>query len=260
VIPALGDTHPRLASARALLAVKGRRRQNRFLIEGPTLLAEAAAAGVCVEEVFATPAALARYPGLPAFRDGPLFEISEWSLKKLSDVEAPTGVVATARIDLRTIAEILAGPEPVLLLASIGDPGNVGTLIRSAEFFGVRRIIVGTGTADPFSPKVVRAAMGALFRVAAATGGPAELAEAAAREARPLIATGTSGDPLHGFPFPERAIIAIGSERQGLGHWPLGWSSQVTIPRFGGGESLNAGVAGSIVFYELTRKNRSGEP
>jgi TrmH family RNA methyltransferase len=251
----LGDSNPRLAEPRSLLTPKGRREHGRFMLEGPTLLAEALASGIAISEVYATRGALDRYPDVHKFDDGRLFEVSDRAITRISDVETPAGIVAIAPVRYHPLRDLMDGDDPVVLLAGVSDPGNAGTLLRSADFFGVRKVIVGTATADPYSPKVVRSAMGSLFRVLLARATPDDVESAARSSERPLIATAVSGEPLASFHFPSRSIVAIGSERHGTAQWPARWNAVVTIPRRGRPESLNAAVAGSIVLYELTREN-----
>jgi TrmH family RNA methyltransferase len=246
--------HPVL---RSLLKRKGRREHGLFLLEGFSLLEEALRSGLGLEEVRVSPRAAEAAAALLARardRGAAVIEVSERSLARLSDLETPPGILCVARQGTRPLHDVLATGGPVVLLAGIADPGNAGSLIRSAEAFGATGIVFGTGGVDPYNPKVVRAAMGSLFRVPHALAEPAELLRAAAAQTRAIVAADRSGQPLPAFSFPERPIVAVGSERGGLAAWLPRWDAAVSIPHLGPTESLNAAVAGAIVLYEWAQR------
>ena len=250
----LGAHNARIDRVRALLTKKGRREHGRFTFEGPTLLAEAIAANVRVEEIYATQTA---YDETPAVRDAerggvPVYLVDERSAGRISDVDTPSGIVAVSPIELHEVSELLSEPGVVLLLADINDPGNAGTLLRSAEAFGVSRVIFGTRGAEPHLPKVVRGAMGAVFRLRIALGAPGDLQPAA----RDWEVTGlaAAAEPLDGLHWPTKSLLIVGNERHGLGPWESVCTRLGAISMAGSAESLNAGVAGSIALYEATKR------
>jgi TrmH family RNA methyltransferase len=140
-----------------------------------------------------------------------------------------------------------------LLLAGVGDPGNAGTLVRSAEAFGAAGVLFGRGGADPFAPKVVRAAMGSIFRLPVAGVDPEEVLDLAAAAGRPVVVTDREGEDLRLAGLPADAVLAVGNERRGVRDWLPRWDRAVRIPQTEATESLNAAVAGSIVLYESAR-------
>lgn len=252
----LGPHNPRLRRVRELLIARGRRAQRRFSFEGPTLLEEARRSGVELEELYLTLSALEAHGPLIAGieADGvAAFIVPERTLARLSDVETPPGLVAVARQAPADLTEVLAGTGPVLLLAGVGDPGNAGTLLRSAEAFGAAGAVFGRGGVDPYAPKVVRSAMGSLFRLPLASATAEELLAAAAVAGRPIVATTTDGEPLGSLRLDPRSIVAVGSERRGVAGWLPRWDRAVRVEHRGPAESLNAAVAGSIVLYWLSR-------
>jgi TrmH family RNA methyltransferase len=254
---ALSPQNPRVAEAHALLDARGRRERGRFLIEGPTLLAEASASGVPILTLFATETAAARSAGLIAdleARDVPVYTLPERAVARLSDLSTPPGLVAVVERPGATAAEVLGRPGPVLLLAGINDPGNAGTLVRSAEAFGAAGVLAGAGGADPFSPKVVRAAMGSLFRLPVAVVTAEEALAAAAAAGRPIVAADLSGEPLWEADLPRNAVLAVGNERHGVGAFLPRWDRAVRIEQGGQAESLNAAVAGSIFLYLVSKR------
>ncbi|MGB8266522.1 MAG: RNA methyltransferase [Candidatus Velthaea sp.] len=252
----LGPHHARLSSVRELKTPRGRREQGRFAIEGPTLIAEARRSGLEPRELYGTPAALAGNPALVP-SETPVFSVPEHAFARLSDVETPSGLLAVLDLPEGALEAVLARPGPVLLLAGVNDPGNAGTLLRSAEAFGAAGVLFGRGGVDPYSPKVVRAAMGSLFRLPLAVVDAEPLLAAAAAAGRPVVAADTTGDDLDAAMLAADAIVAIGNERRGVRDWLPRWDQAVRIPQSGLTESLNAAVAGSIIFYELARLRRA---
>lgn len=253
----LGAHNARIDFARSLLTKKGRREQARFTFEGSTLLAEARAANVPIEAIYATQTA---YDSTPLVREAeqqnvPVYIVDERSMARISDVETPSGIVAVAPIALRSAGDLLDEPGVVLALADISDPGNAGTLLRSAEAFGISRVIFGSRGAEPHLPKVVRGAMGAIFRLRLAVATPADVnAVLADWEVTGLAAEGEALERLH---WHTRTLLIVGNERHGLGPWQPLCTRFGAIPMRGGADSLNAGVAGSIALYEATKRSIS---
>jgi TrmH family RNA methyltransferase len=203
------------------------------------VLAEALATGVVPLRVFV---AADRPPPVPDDGAIEIVTVTAAVLARISGTETPQGVVA-----------VIAVPEPglpagggLLVAWGVSDPGNVGTLVRSAAAFGLG-FAAGPGCADPWSPKVVRSGAGAHFRTP--IGRVAALDELGPRVTVAAVARG--GDPsasLRGLPD---AAILVGDEASGLpGEIAAAADRRVTVPMPGGTESLNAAVAGSILAYE----------
>lgn len=249
----LGAHNARLDLVRALLTKKGRREQGRFSFEGPTLLEDALRAEVPVQAIYATQTA---YESLAPVRMAesagiPVCLVDERSLARISDLETPPGVVSVAPIRLEPLDKLLAAPGLVLALADVNDPGNAGTLLRSAEAFGVDRVVFGSEGAEPHLPKVVRAAMGAIFRLQLAVASPAELGAAATL--RRVTGLAAHGEPVAALDWHQDDVLMVGSERRGLGPWAVYCGRYAAIPMRGQAESLNASTAGSIALYEATK-------
>lgn len=249
---ALGAHSPRLRDVRELRRKKGRTERGRFIIEGPTLIAEAMRSGVVLLEAYGTREALSRYEEARSLEGSvPVFEIDEPAFAKLSELDAPTGLLAVAEISPMPAAGLFADDAPVLVLAGLGDPGNAGTLLRTAEAFGVMKVLFADGAVEPHNPKVVRSAMGSLFRLSIAVGN--------ARDVRDLLAGWTvrglrAGEtPLARLTHADKLVLVVGSERQGLTAWEPLCTEFGGIPMYGSTESLNAAIAGSIALYEATK-------
>jgi TrmH family RNA methyltransferase len=260
----LGLHAERLSAIRALHAAKGRRESGRFAFEGPTLLREAHACGFPVEQIYATQAAYDAEP-LAAELEASgtrAFIVEPRSLEKISDLETPPGIVAVSRMQLASLEAIFGGDGVVLVLADVNDPGNVGTLLRSAEAFGCRGVIAGSLGVDPYHPKVVRSAMGAIFRLPVAVAQPPECDQAARAAAYEVAGLDAGGEQLGAIPLPERVALVVGNERHGLARWEPLATRRLAIAMQGRAESLNAAVAGSIALYEAAKASlgRGGPP
>lgn len=247
--------NPRIKRACALRdSEKQRAAAGLFFAEGPKLCLELAR-GCRAAELYATAPALAHTPALAGL--GPaVVEITQPVAEKLAGTRSTQGVFALFETPATDPAPLLATARRILALEAVQDPGNVGTLLRSAAAFGFDAVLLGPGCAAPFSPKVLRASMGAAGRLPlgvcadlpAALGalrgrGVACLA-AALYKARPLDAVGTQ--------FPGGVCVVIGSEGQGLSDAAIAaCSAAVRIPMTDRVESLNAGVAGSILLWHF---------
>jgi RNA methyltransferase, TrmH family len=253
----LGLHSPLLQTVRDLRTKAGRREQGRFAIEGPTLLAEALGAGLRPLAVYVTAAGQAALPA-SADLDDVLFTVPDRAMARLSDLESPPGILAVFPLQRTTLDDVLADGAPGIVLAGVADPGNAGTLLRSAEIFGFSGAVFLGDAVEPYNPKVVRASMGAMFRLRVALATPAELAAAARRAGYTIVAAASDGEPLPAFDFSPRSLIAIGHERHGVTPYLPLVDRTVAIPQRGGGESLNAAVAGSIIFYAFSQRLGAG--
>lgn len=252
---ALGRHAPRLTALRALNTVKGRREQKRFVFEGPTLLDEAVRAGVSVEALYVTQRAYEEFAPVRALADAgtPVYTVDERTAAALSSVETPSGILAVAPIRQPSLRQVLARAGLIVVLAGINDPGNAGTLLRSAEAFGAAGVLFGVSGVDPYHPKVVRAAMGSLFRLPVAVSDAAALPAEAASEGIVVVGLAPGGMRLETLQWPPRCALVVGNERRGLGAWAGACAQLVEVPMIGPVESLNAAVAGSIALYESAR-------
>lgn len=176
--------------------------------------------------------------------------------------EAPQGVAALVRVKEASLDDLLERIQvgPIMALAGLQDPGNLGTIFRSAEAFGSAGVILGEGTVNVFNSKVVRAAAGSLFRLpfvlAKSAGGLDEVsAQLAKRDVRLVATSSHKGTPLDQANLVGALAIFIGNEGSGLPRGLLGKMNEtIAIPHAPQVESLNAGIAGSILLYEAARQ------
>jgi TrmH family RNA methyltransferase len=178
--------------------------------------------------------------------------------------ETPQGVAALVRLKEFSAEDVLERLQvgPVMVVVGLQDPGNLGTILRSAEAFGSAGVVLGEGTVSPLNSKVIRASAGSLFRlpviVAKAAGGLEEISGKLRSQGVRLIATSShKGTPLDQARLTGPSAIFIGSEGAGLPRTLMAQVDElVAIPHTAQVESLNAGVAGSIVLYEAARQRR----
>ena len=238
-----------LARLRDLREKKAREAAGLFVVEGEKVVGELLAAHFPFTEIYAT----ADWPGP---RDGRVQPITPGDMKRASHFPTPSSVLAVGRITRPVLAAGALDRGLTLALDGIQDPGNVGTLLRVADWFALDRVLLSPDSADLFSQKVINASMGSFARVTVHT---APLAEALGRTKAPVLGCELAGDDVHGLPARRDAVIVIGSEGRGLSPAVQKIVTQrVTIPRYGGAESLNAAVAAAIVCDNLRRG--SGRP
>src|ERR1039457_17240 len=178
--------------------------------------------------------------------------------------ESPQGVAALVRLKEFSLDDVTERMQvgPIIVLAGLQDPGNLGTILRSSEAFGSAGVVLGEGTVSPFNSKVVRASAGSVFRLpvvlAKAAGGMEEISARLRAQSVRLIATSShKGTPLDQANLTGPSAVFIGSEGSGLSRAVLAQADElVAIPHMPQVESLNAGVAGSIVLYEAARQRQ----
>ncbi|MBI3158966.1 MAG: RNA methyltransferase [Chloroflexi bacterium] len=252
-------SNPRIKQVRALNArARERREAGLFVIEGVRLCEEALAAKQRPEIVLHTEELDGRGRALLAAftRAGaPLEAVSPDVMKAASDTQTPQGVLAVLPLSPR--------PRPaqldfVLVADQVRDPGNLGTLLRSAAAAGVQAVWMHPGTADAYAPKVLRAGMGAHFRLSLETLGYEDIRSAAKRHGlRLLLAAAGQGEPCDRADLGAPLALVVGSEAEGSGAGlTAATDGFVHIPMPGGFESLNAAVAGSILMFEAVRQRR----
>ncbi len=175
--------------------------------------------------------------------------------------ESPQGVAALVRCKVFKLEDVLGKSHagPLLAIAGVQDPGNLGTILRSAEAFGAGGVLLGEGTVSPFNSKVIRASAGSVFRLPIVqTKLPGILDQMRELGLRLIATSSHKGTPLDQATLTGPLAIFIGSEGAGLPHELLAEMTEtVAIPHSPNVESLNAGVAASIVLYEAARQSNS---
>ena len=249
-------TKAEIARLRSLQEKKHREALGLFVVEGEKVVSELLAAKFPFAEIYATDAWVE--PGVPtgsARAQGSRFtSVTSAEMEKISHFPTPSSVFAVGRIERHPLASGALNRGLTLALDGIQDPGNVGTLLRIADWFAFDRVVLSPDCADLFSQKVINASMGSFARVAAFN---APLADALAGCKAPVLGCDLQGDDVHALPALRDAVVVVGSEGRGLSPMVAARvTRRVTIPKFGGAESLNAAVAAAIVCDNLRRANR----
>ena len=245
--------NPLIRELRGLREHKGRAATGRFLVEGEVMLREAMRCGLTIRDVLAEEAFIALASELEAA--GARAYIAPRSLlEAVSDTRTPQGICAS--FDIPAALPVEAAPARIVALDGVQDPGNVGTIWRTADAAGFGGLLLGAGCADPLSPKVQRSAMGSGFRLPFMQTGdlPGALDDLRAR-GWTVIASDLRGGDFYARPEPgARYILVIGNESNGISDAVRQTADVlVKLPMRGGAESLNAAVAAGIMMYELMR-------
>jgi TrmH family RNA methyltransferase len=241
-----------------------------FLVDGPVLLSEALAADVTVRTVYvernAARDAVRLAVDAAAEAGVRVREVMPGVLAKVLDLATPQAVVAMVERTDAELSDLVSAAarrgRPLLVLDGVADPGNVGTLVRTAEASGCAGVALLGACADRFNPKTVRSTAGAIFRVPVAeVGDPTELADALAASGVALVgAVGGAADAPEQIQLSGAVAIVVGSEAHGLSQEVLDRCDRtVGIPMAGRVESLNAGVAGSVLAFEAARQRRMAD-
>lgn len=245
-----------------LASRQGRRRQGRFLLEGPRAIEEAAGAGANLEWIVAAPGMEDRVTGWIEAGRLPsgirVSRVTHAELAELADSVTPQGVLAVGALPPSSLESLPSGTGgPVLVVDRVQDPGNLGTLFRTAAAVGGKVALCLKGTVDPWNPKVLRGSAGSAFRLAIAAGvdSGAGLAWCAAH-GLPLMALVPGASDL--FALPDRAgavAVVVGNESGGLSEEIVEEADlRASIPMASGVDSLSVAVAGSIALYVVSHR------
>jgi TrmH family RNA methyltransferase len=238
-------TKSEISRLRSLREKRFRDETGLFVIEGEKAVGELLQDGFPIEALYATE----DWTG-----GGAANRVTESEMEKISNFPTPSRVLAVAKIRREPLAAGELDRGLTLALDGVQDPGNLGSILRIADWYAASRVLISPDCADPFSAKAVQASMGSFARVRMHA---VELSTALASAQVPIFGCDLEGADLHGVEAPPDAVLVIGSEGRGLSPAVRRYVSQfITIPRRGRAESLNAAVAAGIVCDALTRKNR----
>jgi len=255
--------NPLMKRLRALSERKGRRREGAFFVEGLQPVWQAVEAGAEIETFIVAPELLVSAPAQRLIaeqttRGVRVAQLSAVLFRGLSDREGPTGLGAIVRARTARLEDLPVRPDaPLIALHNIGNPGNLGTIIRTADAAGAGGIILLGETTDPFAPAAVKASMGALFAVPIAhIADPERFFVWAAERGVAIVGTSAHAEATHwAARYPRPLALLLGSEGDGLPPELLGRGTlQVRIPMGGTARSLNLAVATGILLYEVRRQ------
>ncbi|MDR0510362.1 MAG: RNA methyltransferase [Rikenellaceae bacterium] len=239
-------TRGEILSIRSLADRQGRQESGLFAVEGAKMVGEALTSGFRVHGLYATTRAAERWQGATV--------VSGKEMERISTLRTPSDVVALVELPSPTGSRTDAGL--ALALDGVQDPGNMGTIIRLADWFGVGEVVCSPSSADCYAPKAVQATMGAIFRVNVRY---VDLAPWLASQNRQLFGTFLDGENIYGARLPSEAVVVMGSEGRGVSPEVEALiTRRLHIPPYpadaAGSESLNVAVATGIVCSEFRRR------
>lgn len=232
------------------------------MVEGPKLVSEAVASGLAVRRVYVEEG----HP-LPAGVDSTdvatadvadiadVAVVAAGVLGPVLDTVTPQPVAAVVELPSVDLDEVVSLPGLVIVADGVGDPGNVGTIVRSLEAFGGAGLVLTAGSADPFGPKAVRSSAGSVLRVPVVDGAVvAAVVDACRRHGRPVLATAMAGGTLPEPSSLRAAAVVVGNEAHGVSAALADAADGVvSIPMAGPTESLNVAMAATILAHEASR-------
>ena len=240
-----------------------RRKTGTLALEGPNLVGEALKAGLqplsCFfSETYFQAEGQSWLPLLP--EQTKVYLLTDALFKAIADTETPRAIAAVIPYpypDSETNADSLQ--EPLIILDQLQDPGNMGTIIRTAAAGGIANLFYTAGSVDPYSPKVLRATAGAIFRlqVSPIVDPPAFLDTLQSAGFKLIVATSANGADYRSAAYQNPLALVIGNEAHGVsGFWRQAANQMITIPLNRGVESLNAAVAAGLLIFEIMRHRR----
>ncbi len=211
-----------------------------FIIEGPKMMEELMASDWVIRQAYATKDWIQNQPFKPHY----VTEVADFELDKISQLQKGNQVLAL--VEKKQVHEPLPlKGRMTLLLDGIQDPGNLGTIIRTADWFGLDQIVVSPDTASCFNPKVVQSTMGSILRVQVVV---ADLPELIQSVKIPIYGAVLEGKSIQTIDLAKEGVLVIGNESRGIRQPLLSLiTDPITIPRYGTAESLNAAVATGII-------------
>ncbi len=248
-ISASMSTNSTVKQLRDLHRKKGREEQGLFLVQGPKLVRELLASPFIVDSIHATPETAARM-GLAKAIIHPAHD-----LERMGTLESGNEVIAVVHMPSPEAPTPPQGQALTIALDGIHDPGNLGTLLRIADWFGVEQVWCSPDCVEVYNPKCVQASMGSLFRVPVRYGDlPAAMVDALGVNAR-IYKAEASGENVFQVTLERPAILVLGSESHGLSD-PVknGPGRSIAVPRLGSAESLNVAAAAAALCMEFARR------
>lgn len=241
---------------------KVRDEEQLFVIEGDKLVKAFLTAEVRIETLVARPDFLSSLPsGLTRFINE-IADVSHEELKHISSLKSPHNALAVVPMPIREFSPADVLNQLCVALECVQDPGNLGTIIRAAGWFGIKNIVCSADCADVYNPKVIQASMGALLHVNVCYYDLINLFTFADKNKIPVFGTMLEGDSIYNHKLDNKGIILFGNESKGISDDLIPFiTEKIKIPGFNnkthGIDSLNVGMAASVVFSEFLRKSGS---
>lgn len=238
-----------LKLVRDLAQRKHRTEQGRYLVQGPKLVAELLSSGLPVDALYASEAAARRMH----LREATI--LPDHELERIGTLENGNEVVAVVPMPRHVTPGPLQADELVLAFDGISDPGNLGTVLRIADWYGIQRVLLAEGSVDAFNPKCVQASMGAIFRVQVQVVDLAPCLDELRSAGATLYQATMEGRPVFQEELKRPAVLVLGSESHGLSQAVRDLEgTAIAVPRVGAAESLNVAVATAALCTEFLRQ------
>ncbi|MEM7106770.1 MAG: RNA methyltransferase [Bacteroidota bacterium] len=232
---------------KSLQLKKYRKLEQLFLVEGEKSVVEVLRSTFKVQQLFVTLEFQKQYQALLSANE--LTVVSERELASLGSFKSNNSALAVVKMAKQVGLNVDQGFS--IALDSVNDPGNLGTIIRIADWYGIDKIIASKDTADLYNPKVISASKGSFTRVRVHY---VDLKTYLQKLDMPIYGAFISGESIHDVKFEESGVIVMGNESQGISDEVNGCiSKRISIPKFGGAESLNVGVATAVICDNLKR-------
>lgn len=254
--PLTSRTSPHVTAVRELHTARGRKEAGAFLVEGPQGVREAFE-GARVDTLFVTADGATRWPDLVAQahdRGIAVLPVIDTVLDAMAETRAPQGIVAVCEIPARSIADALTGTGPIVLLEQVADPGNAGTIIRTADAVGAGGVLLASDSVDPYNGKCVRSTAGSIFHLPVVPD--VAIADVChALDAAQILLVVATGDGDLDLPewlptTSSRLCWAFGSEAHGVSaELRRAAAALVRIPLRGSAESLNVATAAGVCLF-----------
>ncbi|WMN59465.1 RNA methyltransferase [Pseudoalteromonas xiamenensis] len=231
---------------RALGQKKYRKQYGQYLVQGEKNVLELLVAGIKLDALFATPQFIEQNQS--ALKHLDVIETEEEVLSKVSTLVSNNAAIAIVPIPKETKIDLSGW---VLALDGVSDPGNLGTIIRVADWYGFKQIVLNETCADQFNPKTISATMGSFVRV---NSHRTDLHGLLSHYTGPVYGAFLNGENVHRTPFTDKGVLVMGSESHGISpEIEALVTHKITIPAFGGAESLNVAMATGIIVDNIKR-------
>lgn len=239
---------------------KEREKSGMFVIEGDKIVKEFISYGYEIVMLAAKPEYISGLAPGESQQAGEVIAVSFDELRRISSMKTPHNALAVVRMPVREFDPEKAVGGLCVALDFIQDPGNLGTIIRAAAWFGIKNLVCSENCVDVYNPKVVQATMGALLNVDVYYTDLKEFLQKAQEKGRDVFGTYPGGEPIYEHPLADRGIIVLGNESRGISESLSPFITvRLGIPKFTsakhGVESLNAGMAATVVFSEFARRH-----
>lgn len=232
---------------------KGRNEHKLFLVEGEVSVLEFIESDYQLEVMYGSSEFFKDHSEVIRILGDKAIEVSKSEIEKMGTLSSNDQAIAV--FHQKALPEFVMGEEIVLVLSDVNDPGNLGTIIRIADWYGIKKIIASPTTVDVYNSKVISATKGSFARVQVYYQDLEQFFEN--HSGVPVLGADLHGENVHTFSFPVKGILLMGSESHGIHPTLKQYITQnVTIPKYGDAESLNVGVATAVILDNWLRVGR----